>query len=92
MSGNIEQDGAKEAMNYLKTASHDLFCWFASNQVKTNSDKCHLIASCDNEMSARVNNYNIANSKSEKLLSTKIDHKLNFSTHIDEICKILCKS
>ena len=39
--------------------------------------KFRLIHSCDNELSICVNNYNITNSKFEKQLSTKIDHKLN---------------
>ena len=38
-------------------------------------------------MSICLNNYGITNSKSEKLLGIKIDHKLNFNTHINEICK-----
>ena len=53
--------------------------------MKVNPDKCHLIASCDDEMSIYVNNYNKTNSKCEKLLGNKTDHKLNFNTHIDKI-------
>ena len=34
-----------------------------------------------------VENNQIINSKCEKLLEIKIDHKLTFSAHIDEICK-----
>ena len=34
-----------------------------------------------------VENNQITNNKSEKLLGIKIDHKLTFSAHIDEICK-----
>ena len=56
------------------TASDDLFCWFASSQMKANTDKYHLIAICYNEMSICVNNYNIK-SRCEKLLGIKIDHK-----------------
>ena len=34
-----------------------------------------------------VENNQITNSKCEKLLGIKIDHKLTFNAHIDEICK-----
>ena len=34
-----------------------------------------------------IENNQITNNKSEKLLGIKIDHKLTFSAHIDEICK-----
>ena len=34
-----------------------------------------------------VENNQITNNKSEKLLRIKIDHKLTFNAHIDEICK-----
>ena len=64
-------DGAKKQL----TASDDLFCWFASSQMKANTDKYHLIAIYHNGMSICVNNYNIK-SRCEKLLGIKIDHKL----------------
>ena len=76
----------------MKNASDDVFHWFVSKQLKANFKKPHLIITYYNEMSNQgviisVNNYNIANSKCEKLLTIKSDHKLSFNTHIDEICK-----
>lgn len=55
--------GAYKATDSLKNVSNDLFCCLGSNQIKKNPAKCHLIASCDNDMSISANNYNIANSK-----------------------------
>ena len=43
--------------------------------MKTNPNKCDN-ASCDNEMSIGVNNYNRTNNKCEKLIVTKIVHNL----------------
>ena len=34
-----------------------------------------------------VKSYNLRNSKCEKSLGIKINHKPNFNTHIDQICK-----
>ena len=31
--------GAKETINFLKTASDNFFCWYASNQMKASPDK-----------------------------------------------------
>ena len=55
--------------------------------MKANPDKCHLIDSCDDERNIYVNNYNKTNSKCEKLLDNKTDHKLNFITHVDKMSK-----
>ena len=54
--------------------------------MKAILDKCHLITSSSDKMSMSKN-YNIKRSKSIKILGTKIDHKLNFTNHIDKICK-----
>ena len=61
-------DGSKEVIGYFKKAWSDLVSWFAINQMKSNSNKYHLIASCDNEMSICVNTYNLTNNQCEKLL------------------------
>ena len=63
----VVEDDAKEVIESLKNALDELFCWFAGNQMKANADKCHLVASCNNELSICVKNYNITNSKCKKL-------------------------
>ena len=55
--------------------------------MKANPGKCHLLTSSSDKGSICVDNYNIKSSKREKLLGIKIDNKLNFKTHVDEICK-----
>ena len=80
-------NGVKEVINSLKEASDELFYWFAFNQMKANPGKCHLVTSSSDKLSIYVDNYNIKSSKCEKLLGIKIDNKLNFNTHADEICK-----
>ena len=52
----VVEDVVRKAVHSLKTTSDNLLCWFAINQMKANPDKCHLLASCDNEMSICVNN------------------------------------
>ena len=54
--------------------------------MEANPDNCHLLTSSSDEVSICVDNYYIKSSKCEKLLDIKIDSKLNFNNHVDEIC------
>ena len=53
--------------------------------MKANADKCHFITSESKDLIINVENNQITNSKCKKLLGIKIDHKLTFNAHIDEI-------
>ena len=55
--------------------------------MKANPDKCHFITRESMAFVINLENNQITNSKCEKLLWIKIDHKLTFYAHIDEICK-----
>ena len=55
--------------------------------MKANPDKCHLLTSSSDKVSICVDNYSIKSSKCEKRLDIKIDNKLHFNTHVDDICK-----
>ena len=55
--------------------------------MKSNADKCHLLVSTSNKVKVRIDNFDIRNSKCEKLLGVKFDHKLTFDEHISELCK-----
>ena len=55
--------------------------------MKANPNKCHLLTSSSDKVSICVDDYNIKSSKCEKFLDIKIDSKLKFNTHVDEICK-----
>ena len=45
--------------------------------MKSNADKCHLLVSTNETVKIKVGNYDITNSKCEKLLGVNFDHKLN---------------
>ena len=55
--------------------------------MQINSDKCHLLVSTNNTVKIKIGYFDITNSKSEKLLGVKFDHKLPFDDHISELCK-----
>ena len=71
----------------LEEASEILFKWFNDNLMQINSDKCHLLVSSNNTVKIKIGYFDITNSKTEKLLGVKFDHKLPFNDHISELCK-----
>ena len=83
----VTGNGFKEVINSLKEASDEMFYWLADNQMKANPEKCHLLTSSSNKVSICVDKYNIKSSECEKLSGIKIGNKLNFNTHVVEICK-----
>ena len=53
--------------------------------MKINVAKCHLLVSTNNTAKINIGNFNITNSKSEKRLGVKFDHKLSFDKRISEL-------
>ena len=54
--------------------------------MKINADKCDLLVSTNNTVKIKIGNFDITNSKSEKLLlGVKFDHKLSFDDHTSEL-------
>ena len=77
----------EEVIQKLENASKTLFQWVRDNQIKANLDKCHFLCSSNREVSFTIENQIIKNSKFENLLGIKLDSKLNFSSHIHDICQ-----
>ena len=76
-----------EVIQKLENAAKTLFQWFSDNQMKANPDKCRFLCNSNSEVSLTIENQQIKNSKSEKLLGIKLDSKLNFNSHIYGIVK-----
>ena len=70
----------------LEDAAAKLFKWFSENQMKGNTDTCHLLLSKDESSEIHVGNYIIESSTYEKLLGIKIDSKRHFDDHIQDLC------
>ena len=77
----------KNLSGSLSEISAKLFNWFSTNQMKANESKCHLILSTNNKTQMNVNNTNLESSNLENLLGVKIDNKLNFESHLNNLCK-----
>ena len=71
-----------EVISSLQELAEKLFQCFSHNQMRENTDKCHLIVSTDESIEIQVGESLTKNSTCEKLLGVKIDNKLNFDTHV----------
>ena len=75
-----------DAILSLQESSKQLFKWFSDNQMKSNSDKCHLIVSTNDTTEIQIEDSVIKSSNTEKLLGINIDCKLNFDSHVKHLC------
>ena len=64
-----------------------LFKWFDDNLMKSNSDKCHLLVSTNDNVVIKIGNFRIENTKRERLLGIQFDNKLSFDYHLSEVFK-----
>ena len=55
--------------------------------MKANADKCHVLLSTSIQLTIKINEVQIKNSQSEKLLGITIDNDLKFEDHINNICR-----
>ena len=83
----VSADNIDGVIKSLEEASEILFTLFNNNLMKINADKWHLSNSTNNTVKIKIGNFDITNSKSEKLLGVKFDHKPSFDDHILELCK-----
>ena len=67
--------------------SIQLFKLLSDNQMKANKDKCHLVISNNEKVSMKIDNIELENTSSEKLLGIIIDSKRNFKEHSEGIIK-----
>ena len=83
----VSADTTDCVIKRLETASVKLLKWFAENQMKANQDKCHLIVSENENVSMHIGPFEIKNTNCEKLLVIKVNSRLNFNEHLDDIIK-----
>ena len=72
-------------LNKLEAYTNNLFKWFHESHMKANADKCHLLVTTKNAVSANIGEFIRSNSNEEKRLSTKIDPKLLFEKHVSSL-------
>ena len=80
-----EHENIDDLITSLQDAAAKLFKWFSDNQMKGNTDKCHLLLSKDESSEIHIGDSIIESSTCEKLLAIKIDSKLRFDDHIQDL-------
>ena len=55
--------------------------------MKANADKCHIIVTKDTDVTAKIREFDVKNSREEEILGVKIDSKLSFENHVSSLCK-----
>ena len=88
MQITIRFNGSNDVNGLIKSleeVSKEFFKWFHDNLMKSNPYKCHFIVSTNENVAIRIGNFQIENTKREKLLGTKFDNKLYFNYHLSEI-------
>ena len=71
----------------LDDIGENLIKCFSHNQMKLNTDKCHVLLNSQGPNTIKIGNLCLKNSSCEKMLGINFDCKLKFKNHIDEICK-----
>ena len=71
----------------LEELSIPILSWFKENKIKFNLDKCHFIVSGVENAKIKLDDFNITNSKKEKLLAIISDDGLKFQYHIEKLCE-----
>ena len=75
----------EEVIQKLELTTNNLFEWFKNNHMKANADK--LLVARDRDVAVKVGEFDVKNSREEKLLVVKIDSKLSFENHVSSLCK-----
>ena len=74
-------------MKALEDIGENLIKWFSDNQMKLNTDKCHVLLNSQAPKTIKIGNLCIKNSSCEKMFGINFDYKLKFTNNIEEICK-----
>ena len=76
-----------DVINDLQLSAKNLFRCFSDNQMKGNTDKCHLIMSTNNTPELKIGDSLIKTSTCEKVQGVKNNYKLTFNNHVAYLCK-----
>ena len=89
----VIEDDIMKLLQTLEAETSKVLNWFKINEIKSNTDKCHLIVTDKKNRSYTSNSYIhlgnefLESEDSVKLLGVKIDKNLNFDEHITNLLK-----
>ena len=77
----------EEVIQKLELTTNNLFEWFKNNHMKANADNCHLLVTRDTDVTAKIGEFDVKNSRGKKPLGVKIDSKLCFENYVSSLYK-----
>ena len=83
----VVRENTTNVIRVLEDIGKNLIKWFSDNQMKLNTDKCHVLLNSQGPNTIKIGNLCIKNFSCEKMLGINFDYKLKFTNHIAEICK-----
>ena len=81
----VSRRNIDEVVRFLIESSRVIFKWFNENYFEANASKFHVLLSTDKHVQVKIGTAQIENSSSKTLLGVKIDAKLSFVKHIEQI-------
>ena len=84
-TNRVRSNSVEDVINSLENDSINLFKRFASNQMKPNKDKCHLLISGRENININIDGNITEKSNCEKLLGMIVDYKLKFNKQLHSI-------
>ena len=78
----------ENVVSKLENDSDIAICWFESNYMKLNTDKCHLLVTGNKyeQIWVKLGEEKIWENNTVKLLGVTIDRQLKFDSHVFNIC------
>ena len=75
------------ALKKLRSYTVKIFEWFHNNRLKSNAGKCNLITGSTFPVKIQIENTILSSVKKVKLLGVRIDGRLDFDYHVNQVCK-----
>ena len=83
----VVRDNITDVIKALEEIGESLINWFSNNEMKLNTDKCHLLLNSQEPNTLKLGDLYINNFLSEKLIGITFDIKLKFNNRIKDICQ-----
>ena len=64
-----------------------MFDWFSETFLKSNADKCRLVANSKVPIDIQISDMKVTNESRVKLLDIHLDNSSNFDYHVSQLCK-----
>ena len=79
------ENTTNEVIQSLEQDSTMFLIWFSDNQMKANISICHILVNKADEVIISIGDTEIKKCEYENLLGIKVDSKLNFNEHSNDI-------